>query len=444
MQEWWLIYAVSWNSILLTFTAIFLSLYKHLTVRFRGIQSTIASLAATFLISNLLLITRIFPSEIPCWIVLWSLNLTLPIWLFGIFGKFFVFAFKYHQAHSRNQGSSGKASFLVFLSLKYTVAFKLTCLFTLFFIHGTIAGSMHIFIPHQAPLQNNCISGLGLIPVELALIYLSFGSPILIFTLWPAKDAYLLKLELYLLFLTATPILLLITLSTFLESIFTQVQPTILVLVFLFISALITLGVPSYDVLRSSLKKTPTNFALFQLMLNDPIQFLDFKDFTISDFTIENPLFYEEYSRFLSNHHRLANKPTLRNTHSFFPRFLKGYLSNLDHLKKPRAADDMEANLCLTKPVNNSPGCSRSALNDLTPRFSISSEEGRELKRLYDKFIVPGAEFQLNLLGSTVRKISVRFEDNNLELHMLDQVMEEVLDSMYRNSFVRFLKYQQR
>ncbi|KAI9294181.1 hypothetical protein K502DRAFT_342616 [Neoconidiobolus thromboides FSU 785] len=483
-----------WNLFILSTSGLFYYLRSNLTVKFRNVPLTLLGVISTLLLSNTYFITILKPNTVPCYFVLWALSLGAPTWFLTFFGKYFLLAFSYQHAKSKlkansdltfledspavadknelglntNLDSTYPSTVGFFTNLKnnrdvelgrnwyhqnrnrWTTQSVCVCIIVMLGFHAVVAALTQWLDPNYHKLavpQLNCIQGNGMIPLfATAILYFGVGGPFLVIMLWPAKDAYWLKFELVALVLTTSPIITLFLLFTYVQALGDRFYPVAFLFPFHLLTHCSSILIPVIDVYRMHLKKTPNNFAKFHLMLKDPDQFTDFKEFTVSDFTIENPLFYEAYINFLNEYDpNLLNdkvdhqSDTKKHTRSLIPKMIKSKWNPLSSSSNLGA--DTDKDVPMERLSNNVVQVLRSNQNaTLRP---MTGNETRKLIQLYDRFIAPGSDYQLNLNGTTVRQIKMKINGQEYDPLMLMPALNEVLDSMYRNTYVRFIKFQQ-
>lgn len=62
-------------------------------------------------------------------------------------------------------------------------------------------------------------------------------------------------------------------------------------------------------------------------------------------------------------------------------------------------------------------------------------------RRLYEKYIVPGAKFEINLPSKIRQLVSDRIKDNAFELNMFDECQNEIYALLSMDTFKRFLEH---
>ncbi|KAI9294179.1 hypothetical protein K502DRAFT_7548 [Neoconidiobolus thromboides FSU 785] len=483
-----------WNLFIVGSSVLFVHLRSNLTIKFRNVGLTLYGVVATLLLTNIYFMTMLRPSTVPCHFVLWAISLCAPSWFLSLFGKFFLLAFSYQHAKSKlkantaltfldsnhassiNHDNNKKNSNLFNLFRKdkhessrdaelgrnwyhqnrnrWTTQSVCVCIIIMLGFHAVVAALTQWLDPKYHVLatpQLNCIQGNGMIPLFItAILYFGVGGPLLVILLWPAKDAYWLKFELVALVLTTSPIITLFLLFTYVGFLGEKFYPVIFLLPFHLLTHCSSIVIPILDVYRNHLKKTPNNFAKFHLMLKDPDQFTDFKEFTVSDFTIENPLFYEAYINFLNEYdpNLLLNNPLHQidsnlTKKSILPKLIPNKWNPLQSTAHLNESHSVNNNNILMEEISRDAESTVIIVDKNLALAPLNAKETRELLNIYEKFIAPGSDYQLNLNGTTVRQIKMRINNQEYDPLMYMPALNEVLDSMYRNTYVRFIKFQQ-
>ncbi|ORX90445.1 regulator of G protein signaling superfamily [Basidiobolus meristosporus CBS 931.73] len=219
-------------------------------------------------------------------------------------------------------------------------------------------------------------------------IYLFLGVPVLLYWFWGIDDVYGIRKELLAVAITSMIGFFLYLIFMFLPSLRT-VEKTFAAYVWGAITLVLihTFFViyPIYELRKSrQVRANAKNTQVFDKVLSDPVLFEDFKAFTIKDFSVENPLFYERCRK-------------LRESVTHIPRF--------------------------------------------SAKVSLSNKQRIELRSMYDTFINPKSEFQVNLSSATIEELTKRFDSGELALNMFSRAEWEIHLLMYQNTFPRYLKY---
>ncbi|RKP10426.1 hypothetical protein THASP1DRAFT_27798 [Thamnocephalis sphaerospora] len=146
----------------------------------------------------------------------------------------------------------------------------------------------------------------------------------------------------------------------------------------------------------------------FSDTMSDPVTFEKFKIFAIIDFSVENVLFYERVRRV-----RLLARSTPA--------------APVSHSRAPPANTDV-TNVRLP----SQPSFTESLLS---PRVE------KELRSIFETFIRPGAEYEVNLDHVTRQAILTRVASNCINARMYDAAFRETTDLMLYNTFPRFLRW---
>ncbi|KAK9696694.1 hypothetical protein K7432_012333 [Basidiobolus ranarum] len=244
------------------------------------------------------------------------------------------------------------------------------------------------FALYPAIHTEDCMRGWEYYPHDVfACIYILIFFPFLIYKLWSVKDAYGIRVE-----LIATSLISCIGFFIFLMTLifgkdtsFSKDIPhslwwglPLMVVSFFTVTYPLIKCLPySFSCSRRLSSETEYTMEVFESLLNNPIQFESFKLFTVSDFTIENTLFYER--------------------------------------------------------------CRNIALSAQEANCNNSIDVATELQEIYNTFIKTTAEFQVNLESETRKSLLDKVEKELFTLDMYESAVEEIKFLMFRNTYLRYL-----
>ncbi|KAK9762854.1 hypothetical protein K7432_011002 [Basidiobolus ranarum] len=237
--------------------------------------------------------------------------------------------------------------------------------------------------------SEECMQGWEYIPHDIfASIYILIFFPFLIYKLWSVRDAYGIRLELvitslvsgigFFIFLITLLFEEQINLNQYIPHSLWWGLPLIVTSFFTVTYPLIkSYRYPFFSTRHSSLE-TEFSMEAFESLLSNPIYFENFKLFTVSDFTIENTLFFER----------------CRNI-------------TLSYREASLSGQEI----------------------DLIP----------ELREVYNTFIKNTAEFQVNLESATRKALFKKAEKDQFTVDMYEPAVEEIKLLMFRNTYLRYL-----
>ncbi|KAK9767779.1 hypothetical protein K7432_002115 [Basidiobolus ranarum] len=233
-----------------------------------------------------------------------------------------------------------------------------------------------------------CLMGWEYYPfIGSLIIYLFLGVPVLLYWFWGIDDVYGIRKELISVGIISMVGFFLYLVFWFLPSL-RVVEKTFAAYVWgaitLVLIHILFVIYPIYELRKSrQARANAKNTQVFDQILSDPILFEDFKAFTIKDFSVENPLFYERCKK-------------LRTSHTS---------------------------------------------NTRLPGKNLTNKTRNELNSMFQTFINPKSEFQVNLSSATIQELTRQFESGELSLNMFARAEWEIHLLMYQNTFPRYLRY---
>ncbi|ORX89249.1 regulator of G protein signaling superfamily [Basidiobolus meristosporus CBS 931.73] len=238
-------------------------------------------------------------------------------------------------------------------------------------------------------ISEDCMRGWEYYPHDVfACIYILIFFPFLIFKLLSVKDAYGIRME-----LVATSLISCLGFFIFLLTLIVGKDTSInehvpnslwwglplMVVSFFTVTYPLIKSIPYSSFSHRLSSETEYTMEVFESLLNNPIQFESFKLFTVSDFTIENTLFYER--------------------------------------------------------------CRNIALSARESNLNDNADLVSELREIYNTFIKNTAEFQVNLESETRKALLTKVENELFSPDMYVPAVEEIKLLMFRNTYLRYLTY---
>ncbi|ORX88373.1 hypothetical protein K493DRAFT_306675 [Basidiobolus meristosporus CBS 931.73] len=247
------------------------------------------------------------------------------------------------------------------------------------------------FVMNFAAVSEDCMKGWEYYPHDVfACIYILICFPYLVYQLWTVKDAYGIRIELivtslvscvgFCIFLISLNIDKNGTLNQYVPNSLWWGLPLMVTSFFAVTYPLINALRHTFSFSRRTSAETEFSMEAFESLLSNPIYFENFKLFTVSDFTVENVLFYER---------------------------------------------------CRNVTLNTREAELNGNRINLVP----------ELQEIYNTFIKNSAEFQVNLEANTRRALVDKAKKNQFTVDMYDQAAEEIKMLMFRNTYLRYLAH---
>ncbi|KAK9719848.1 hypothetical protein K7432_004532 [Basidiobolus ranarum] len=271
----------------------------------------------------------------------------------------------------------------------FTTSHILKTLSAFMLFHVGVTAITNAISPMTSIPGQECPLGWEFYPfIGFLIIYLFLGVPVLLYWFWGVEDVYGIRKELISVAIIAMVGFLLYLIFLFLPSLrileksFAAYVWGAIVLVLTHILFVIY---PIYELRKSrQVRANANNTQVFDQILSDPVLFEDFKAFTIKDFSVENPLFYERCRKLKATQPRIIRIPG---------------------------------------------------------KDSLSAKSRNELRSMYETFINPKSEFQVNLSSATIQELTRQFESGELSLTMFSRAEREIHLLMYQNTFPRYIRY---
>ncbi|ORY02244.1 hypothetical protein K493DRAFT_346854 [Basidiobolus meristosporus CBS 931.73] len=288
---------------------------------------------------------------------------------------------------TKNYGNLREAWYYKYRHL-FTTSYILRTLAAFMLMHIGVTAIVNAISPMTSVPGQECPLSWEFYPfIGFLVVYMFLGVPVLLYWFWRIEDVYGIRKELISVAIIAMVGFLLYLIFLFLPSLRTlekSFAAYVWGVIVLILTHTLFVVYPIYELRKSRLVRANSNNThVFDQILTDPTLFEDFKAYTIKDFSVENPLFYERCRK-------------LRDTQS--------------RLRIPG-------------------------------KESINAKTRNELLSMYETFINPKSEFQVNLSSATILELTRQFESGELSLNMFSRAEREIHLLMYQNTFPRYIRY---
>ncbi|RUP19731.1 hypothetical protein BC936DRAFT_139297 [Jimgerdemannia flammicorona] len=284
-------------------------------------------------------------------------------------------------------------------------------------------------------------------------VWLVVAMPILVFSLWNTNDAYQIRNDIFVTIFAGFPGFALYFTWRFIPAFERDYEtwnqtnwPVIALLVSHFAYCILPLW-RSWHIVHVPQELVDTDD--FEHVLTDEHLFAEFSQFSVTDFCAENTRFIEDYQQLKLKTVETFNHIYGTGTGGLTVPLAMHEKSQAKKSKLPfRFTKRSSNNLSLVSAVGN-PTLSTPTLNIFQSITGVQDVSGETrvpesllflYRTFYQNYIEPGSLLEVNITGKCLKTIQRKVETGDFTLDIFDEAKKEVLDSLYYNTYKKFIK----